>query len=200
MDINPENAESGLKTAVNEILEPEKEPPNIRLAEQLELMPLPLDVSELPATGKRGGRPKGSKNKNTEAWQEWLLSRYSSPLEGLAQVISMPVADLATLLGCKKVEAFKCQLAAMSTLAPYLHQKMPLAIDGGEHGLVSLIINAGAAGAAATAEDNPIIDVLQDVEENQGLSELEDEESNVSESNTECQVVENKEENKDSAV
>ncbi|MCK4944780.1 MAG: hypothetical protein KAS59_00775 [Alphaproteobacteria bacterium] len=200
MDINPENAESGLKTAVNEILEPEKVPPGSRLAAQLELMPLPLDAVDLPATGKRGGRPKGSKNKNTEAWQEFLLSRYSSPLEGLAQVISMPVADLARLLGCKKIDAFKCQLTAMATLAPYLHQKMPLAIDGGEHGLVSLIINAGAAGAAATAEDNSIIDVLPDVEENQGLSDDDNVESNVSESNAEGQVVENKEENKDSAV
>ena len=196
MDINPENAENGLKTAVAAIV---GAPPE-RLAHQLELMPLPLDAVELAATGRQRGSRKGCKNKNTEEWAKYLLSKYASPLEGLAQVYTMPVEALARHLGCDLLEACKVQITAMATLAPYVHSKQPLAIDGGEHGLVSLIINAGAAGAAAGAEENEIIDVLQDVEQNQRLSDNEDGESNVSESNAEGQAIENKEENKDSAV
>lgn len=87
------------------------------------------------------GRPLGAKNKSTEAWREYLLSRYVSPLIGMAEIAGRPPGDLARELGCPVVEAFKLQIVCLRELAPYLHSKMPIALDAGPNGLIQLAIH-----------------------------------------------------------
>lgn len=126
----------GLVTAIEELAA--DAPPPADKAVQLPLLPAE-DVIMLPddAAGRRQvllaprgrGRPSGSRNRSTEAWRAYLLHQYDSPLVGLAEVFSRPVADLATELGCSKLEAFRLQIVAMKELAPYVHGKMPLEVD-----------------------------------------------------------------------
>ena len=72
-------------------------------------------------SGPQGGRPRGSRNRRTQEWVEFILSQYRSPLIVLAETYSRPVAELAAELGCDKLEAFERQQAAAVALAPYLH-------------------------------------------------------------------------------
>jgi hypothetical protein len=130
---------------------------------------------------------------------DYILSRYTSPLIALAETYARPVQDLAKELGCDKLEAFKLQLVAAKELAPYLHQKLPIAIDTGEKGLIHLTINAGTAAAAQQViDDNRLqvkfLDVIDqnDIEQNQGLSELSAPNSNGSNSNGSTETPENK--------
>ena len=127
-----------------------------------------------PEPPKRGrGRPEGARNKRTQEVADYLLSRYRSPLEVLAETYSLPVEVLAQKLGCTRYEAKKLQLAAADKLAPYLHQKQPVAIDPGDGGLVSLVIQAaGPAGGSAPAEGGVVLDMMPvEIKENQGVSE-----------------------------
>ncbi len=161
MEIEADKVKEGLKTAVAQMFDPSAPVPGSESAEQLGFLPeLPLD-SGFSAMGsaapRRGpGRPPGAKNKNTEAWREYLLSKYRNPLEVLAQTYSSSPAQLAAALGKttpltfeQACELFKLQIMAAKELAPYVNQKMPLAIDNGDGaGLIQLVINQGAATAA----------------------------------------------------
>lgn len=114
-------------------------------------------------SGPQGGRPKGARNRSTEEWRRYLLSRYQSPLVGLAEIWSRSPADLARELGLYKFhegelvlarrlnpdgseafntdgeplfdpvlatgEAAAMQLQARVAALPYLHQKLPQAIE-----------------------------------------------------------------------
>ncbi|CAA7621155.1 hypothetical protein [Magnetospirillum sp. UT-4] len=129
----------GMKTAVATVADPAAPP--VEAPQQALLPLLPADqVAELPegtaerraaiANAPRGrGRPPGAINKTTAAWRDYLLSRYRSPLEALAETYSRPVEDLAQQLQCKPVEAFKIQVQAAAELAPYLHGKMPVEVN-----------------------------------------------------------------------
>lgn len=106
---------------------------------------------DLDETGeKRGrGRPKGSKNKRTEDWTEYLLNNYRSPLIMFAETYSRPTAALALELCCTLEEAFKIQMDAAKQLAPYVHQKLPQAIEiEGDKGLINLTMVVSDAYAA----------------------------------------------------
>jgi len=96
---------------------------------------------------KRGpGRPKGSKNKRTEDWTEYLLNNYRSPLIMFAETYSRPTAGLALELHCTLEEAYKIQMDAAKQLVPYVHQKLPQAIEiDTDKGLVSLTLVVGSA-------------------------------------------------------
>lgn len=168
-------------------------------AEQLPLMPLPFDkqITEKNLPMPRGaGRPPGAKNKNTEEWRDYLLSRYRSPLEGLAQTYTLPIEEIQKMLNCTKLEAFKLQIAAMKELAPYVHQKMPQAIEMGEGGLINLVMNVLPQSAAAVGNEarGAIIEVLQEPQQNQILSRADIENSNAAQSNADGQATETQEE------
>lgn len=137
------------------------------MADETEDAALPLFPSEglpaLPAdevarrqairAGNRGlGRPKGAVNRRTEMWAQHLLGRGASPLLMMQETYLRPVADLARELGCTLLEAFELQLKAAIELAPYLHGKMPVAIDLTTRGLVHLTIEDGQGAAGAEAE------------------------------------------------
>ncbi len=144
----------GLNAALTEAMDQVGEMAPEEKAEQLALLPLPLDEDEQATEADRRGpgRPAGSRNKRTEAWTSFLLSNYRSPLEALAQIVAARVEDLAARLDCKRVEAFKLQIMAAKELAPYLHQKQPVALDIQGKPPVSLTIQTGPAEAAPVAQ------------------------------------------------
>ncbi len=148
-----EGRKEGLSAAVAEAME-QSTPPV--LAEQLPLE-VKGDLGEtLPgddqAPAVRGpGRPPGSRNKSTDQWVDYLLARYRSPLVALAEAYSRPVEELAKELGCSKLEAFTRQVMAAKELAPYVHQKQPVAVQVDSTGVVSLIIHAPGAGGQVPA-------------------------------------------------
>jgi hypothetical protein len=143
---------SGLAAAVGELV------PNggvlvdpVPPIEQLGLLPLgpsraeQAELTLVGAEGARIGRPPGSRNKSTRAWRDYLLSKYRSPLEVLAETYSRPVAELARELGCTKVEAAMIQVQCANNLAPYVHSRMPqeVSVEGGQGQALAIMINMG---------------------------------------------------------
>ncbi|MGH8136194.1 MAG: hypothetical protein ACRER4_07580, partial [Steroidobacteraceae bacterium] len=86
------------------------------------------DAAE-PVEAGKPGRPKGALNKRTQAFADHLLRQYRSPLEVMAAIYSRPVERLAGELGCSLLEAARLQFDCSKELAPYIHSKMPVAID-----------------------------------------------------------------------
>lgn len=118
----------------------------------------------------RPGRPPGAKNRNSQEWATFILTRFRSPLLAMAEMASRPVGDLAAELQCSREEAARVILTAARDLAPYLHSRQPQAIDMPEGAGFTIVINSGDGGAASragTVEAMPI-------EQNQVLSERSD--------------------------
>lgn len=64
--------------------------------------PSPLSAA-LPSAGRRPGRPKGSKNRRTEAVTAWLLQQHRHPLSVMMEAYSMSPEQLAERIGLRKV-------------------------------------------------------------------------------------------------
>ncbi len=193
-----DSGKTGLKTAISALHDPSAPVPGEIDGEQLALLPLDRRIAANGLPSPRGrGRPPGAKNKNTEAWRAYLLSRYASPLEGLFQTFSVPIEEICKMLGCTKLDAYKLQLMAMKEAAPYVHQKMPLALDAGDKGLINLFFGALPQSAAQVGQgaENAVIEVLQENEQNQILTVDEIENSNVDGSDVSTQDPESIEEN-----
>lgn len=190
----------GMKTAVADAVSSAQSVSVDSSAEQLALLPLPISSSvsnggaaENGAPAARGaGRPPGAKNKSTEAWRTFLLTRYSSPLQGLAEIYSRPVRDLAQDLGLKPelltfekaFELLKFQASCMKELAPYIHQKMPQAVEGLEGGLMQLVINTGAPAAEPEKQAGFAVKILDlNIEQNQGVIDADFTDLNASDLN-----------------
>ena len=91
--------------------------------------------------GRRGpGRPAGSRNRRTQDWVDYILAKYPSPLEALASCYARSVDVLMAELKCSRLDAYKIQQAAAANLAPYIHQKQPMAMQIEGKGMVQLII------------------------------------------------------------
>ena len=139
-------------------------------AMQLPLLP-PVEDGEGAAAGdgKRGrGRPPGARSKRTEEIVAYLERRYPSPLEALAGVYSRNIKVLAAEFGLSAptfdqlVELLRLQIVAANALAPYMHQKQPVAVQVASSGVVSLVINRGAGEGDQPGPRRPVIDVLPD--------------------------------------
>lgn len=134
-------------------------------AEQLELL---ADAGE-----RRGaGRPAGSRNRSTKEWQRYLLERHGSPLEGamaLAARIRTPeeIQALAIELCCTMLEAAKIGLAAATAAAPYVHQRLPIAIEGDGVSPIPLFINLGGGDAAGEVGQMVLVRPTKKIEEYQ---------------------------------
>jgi hypothetical protein len=131
-------------------------------AEQLALIPSEAAIADATGTDDQAqrsgpGRPPGSRNRRTEEWVDFISSRYRSPLLFLAETFTRPVAQLASELGTDRLEAFKIQVAAAKELAPYLHQKQPLAVAVKADGEVQLVIAAPAAAPIAAPGDGAVV-------------------------------------------
>lgn len=124
------------------------------------------EAAAAPAAGERprGGRPPGARNRRTEDWVEYLLSRYRSPLIVLAETYSRPADVLAAELGISRAEAFAMQLTAARELAPYVHARHAPAAPAPTTAAVELILTgveppADAAGEGAEPETIEVVDV-----------------------------------------
>lgn len=89
---------------------------------------------------RKPGRPKGSRNRRTEAVQAWLLSQHAHPLKVLMQAYSTPVVQFAAELGLQPgedgrfdndtlIELAKLQYRLATDCLPYVAQKMPQAVQ-----------------------------------------------------------------------
>ena len=134
--------------------------------EQLDLatllgLPAPTAHQSAQIHQRRGaGRPPGARNKRTEAMADYILAQTTPPALTLARMASMPVHELATLLGCSLLDAWQEIRLCAQAVAPYLHQRMPLAVDLTNHKTVTLtIVETGDAGPAN--EDSLVLDVVE---------------------------------------
>lgn len=124
-----------------------------------------------PAAGeRRGGRPPGARNRRTEEWVEYLLSRYRSPLIVLAETYSRPAELLAAELGISRAEAFAMQLTAARELAPYVHARQALAAPAAPTAAVELVLTGvePPTDAAGEGDAGEILDVVAAPEKIEG--------------------------------
>lgn len=128
-----------------------------------DLLPLlPADGREpepLPPPG--GGRPRGSGA--AADWRRYMLERYRSPLVVLAETYSRDVGQLASELGCTRLEAFDRQLRAAIEAAGYLHSKAPasLQVDGVAVAPLVFGVTPGMASRLGM-EARPVVEVVED--------------------------------------
>jgi hypothetical protein len=110
---------------------------------------------------RRGpGRPPGARNRRTLEMANYLLSRYASPLEILAQIATARVDDLKRDIGCTRLEALQEKRLAALALLPYVHQKMPVAVDVTNRNVVHLNIVVEETAAPDAPEDTLTARVL----------------------------------------
>lgn len=92
-------------------------------------------VTALPAGRRKVGRPKGSKNRRTEAVTAWLLTQHRHPLSVMMEAYSMSPTDFAKAIGITSPDAdtlldiVKLQLRMAEAVAPYVAQKLPQAVQ-----------------------------------------------------------------------
>lgn len=129
------------------------------------------------AGGKRTtvGRPKGSPNKKTQEWADYILSQHRSPLIGLAEVVSTPIPQLATAMHCKRIEAAEFWRKCATDLAKYLHQAQPVAValEGANAGMLTIVnLSAPAAGHEQAASAFGLnMKLVEEIEQNQRVSD-----------------------------
>lgn len=149
-----ERVDTGGLATVLQLLGARGEAPGVA-GEQVDLFeadaPLPLSPRAVEPTGK-AGRPAGTRNKSTEEWVKYFLSRHRSPLTALAELYSRPLGELVAELQAiadehsviragqgdgmaayvariSPLDVLKMQQQAMMAVLPYVHRKQPMAIE-----------------------------------------------------------------------
>lgn len=108
--------------------------------------PSPL-AAALPSAARKPGRPKGSKNRRTEAVTAWLLTQHRHPLSVMMEAYSMSPTDFAKAIGIASpdsdtlLDIVKLQLRMAEAVAPYVAQKLPQAVQ--VEGGAALTLNFG---------------------------------------------------------
>lgn len=150
------------------------------------------DGEKLPRSGP--GRPRGSRNRRTEALAEYATKMGGNPILKLIEIVATPIDVISKTLVCSKYEAAEFWRKCAADLGPYIEQKLPTAVQlqGANAGM--LIINTGGPiGEQAVGLDLRVVamnfaqaDRLQiEHEQNQALSEDADPASHASPSHTE---------------
>ena len=108
--------------------------------------PSPL-AAALSSAARKPGRPKGSKNRRTEAVTAWLLTQHRHPLSVMMEAYSMSPTDFAKAIGIASpdsdtlLDIVKLQLRMAEAVAPYVAQKLPQAVQ--VEGGAALTLNFG---------------------------------------------------------
>lgn len=184
MDILAEGKKQGIQAVLDEGHDPAMAVPGAITGEQAALFPVKMqDDGGAVAPVKKAGRPAGSKNRSTEEWRNFLFARFRSPLVGLAEIAGMDVVELAKVLRFESdtrrakpeelLELVKVQIACRDKLAPYMHSKMPLAIQSEGGALINLNIGtaAGTTIQQVVEEVGGMIEIIENQsEENQCFS------------------------------
>lgn len=126
---------SEVKTRAAEF-EKEKSPATLSLFNDQTSVPdnspsfLPVQSTNQVPEERGRGRPKGSTNKSTKEWVDYFLKQVKkSPLMFLGELYAEKTEDLARRMCAKREDALKLQIAAASTVLPYVHQKQPVAVQ-----------------------------------------------------------------------
>jgi hypothetical protein len=153
----------GVRAALEEVLEGELDPGEAAQADLWDLDETETGQLDAPSplaralTAPRKGRPRGARNRRTEAVTSWLLSQHRHPLSVMMEAYSMSPAELAAKIGLGKeadlLEVYKLQLRMAEAVAPYVAQRQPQAVQVDARGAltvafqgVSLPARAGLAG------------------------------------------------------
>lgn len=115
---------------------------------------------------RKAGRPKGSKNRRTEAVTAWLLSQHAHPLQVIMQAYSTPVVQFAAELGLKPgedgrfendtlIELAKMQYRLAVDALPYVAQKLPQAVQVESAAALTLNFGGVTLGGAQTGVSSP---------------------------------------------
>lgn len=129
------------------------------------------DVLNEPAAAiavRRGrGRPPGARNRRTSEMVAYVERVLGEPLLVKAiRIVGADVRLLAKGLGCTRIEAAKLQVQVLLGALPYLHQRLPLAVDVQARQAVSLAVNVGfdeggvASLDAAVKRASTVLDLL----------------------------------------
>lgn len=119
------------------------------------------DAGELAPRRKAIGRPQGSRNKHSEAFETYYYAQgYRDPLVAAAQLVTVdPVALFAWFREHNPSDqdltlrdVVKLQLEAGRDIAPYLHGKAPVRIIHEGERLPYLVINAATNQLAEAAK------------------------------------------------
>jgi len=126
------------------------------LVEEARQVGLPLGPAGAalePIDGSKPGPKAGSVSRHTAQFRAMFLARYRSPLIGLAELYSRPVHELAREIGCNPAEALALQVKCMAEVAPYVHSKMPTAVqlDGAPPVMVGIAVTAEKAAQIGVA-------------------------------------------------
>lgn len=178
-----EDRPEGLVRLLAEGHDPAKPP--VERGEQLGLLPSEggeAKGGEVAAASGPGRRP-GSKNRRTAEWAAYIDQRYGSPLEALARVMAAGPEALRVQLGCERVEAFDRWVRVTEAVMPYLHQKLPTAVDVQGSAMVPIVVGLSAEGAARIGASAADLGGVLEVVVDQGVSEDGDEQSNGEGSN-----------------
>ncbi|MCB0256906.1 MAG: hypothetical protein KDI55_24575 [Anaerolineae bacterium] len=159
-------------------------------------MPLPLAEPQQPT----GGRPKGARNKSTEAWVRYFLSQRRSPLTVLGDLSSRPLPELVDQLqemankhrtwrdtkdggywervAISPLDVLKLQRDAAIALLPYIHKRQPIALEVDEkpRGRFTVLDMSGFSDVPVGSDDDLALP-LPDIEENQHVSSAKSQQS-----------------------
>lgn len=94
---------------------------------------------------RRGrGRPPGARNRRTTEMVEFCERVLGEPLLVKAvRVVGVDTRALAKGLSCSKLEAYRLQMQVLVAALPYMHQRLPLAVDVSARVAVPLSIFTG---------------------------------------------------------
>lgn len=115
------------------------------------------------------GRPRGSTNRTTRDLVKLITAHGKHPLLAMAEIVSTPIDAIAKTLSCSKLEAAEYHRKVMSDLAPYVAQRLPLAVQmQGANAGVLIINTGGPIGEQQLAGLD--MRVIEHSEQNQALS------------------------------
>ncbi len=118
--------------------------------------------AQLPLAGiVDGARDRRLPARISEA-RDQLLARYSSPLVAWAEIANRPVELLAAELSCTKLEAMQVQMRALENLAPYLHQRQPLALQADGAAIAPIVLGISVAAAARVGAEGNVLEIVAD--------------------------------------
>jgi hypothetical protein len=98
------------------------------------------------------GRPKGARNKRSEQLGRLVIQQHGDPILFMASIYGRPLDQVQALAACSRKDALQLQIMAAREVAPFVHGKMPVAVDLAVRGDMVLAIEGLTHSAEAMAE------------------------------------------------